>query len=245
MAGNKYYVYHVLLEDEVVYVGKGCGDRYKHPLSGKSHNKYLNELYFRHSLLEEAIANVVKVRDNLEEDVAYRIEREYIQDLLPKGNVQLKQPKINSSKKAPAKESKKVKKEAGEQEDTLIELPNNYENFKQYIQYLYDQKEDRCVSIREFVKSKKLNKSWKPMYSFIDNFLEVEPKGYKENGGHNSDDWADEKGISVASRNAFTTWRSRRVKTQECTVEDYNKWLEKHIKRKGEVFVFGLEEKDE
>lgn len=44
---NNFYVYKVYHNDELVYVGKGQCQRVKHVLSGASHNKNLNELYYR------------------------------------------------------------------------------------------------------------------------------------------------------------------------------------------------------
>lgn len=38
-----YYVYVCKVDGEVAYIGKGKGDRWKHCLSGKSHNRKLNE----------------------------------------------------------------------------------------------------------------------------------------------------------------------------------------------------------
>ena len=43
---KKYYVYRVFFQDQLIYVGKGKGDRVKHVLSGCSHNKHLNEVYY-------------------------------------------------------------------------------------------------------------------------------------------------------------------------------------------------------
>ncbi len=44
---NKYYVYEwfIVSTDEVFYVGKGCGDRYK-KLSGR--NKFFMDMYRTH-----------------------------------------------------------------------------------------------------------------------------------------------------------------------------------------------------
>lgn len=50
---DKYYVYKVFVNDEIIYVGKGKGKRYEHTLSGCSHNDKLNEFYFRNKLLGE------------------------------------------------------------------------------------------------------------------------------------------------------------------------------------------------
>jgi hypothetical protein len=42
---NEYYVYVVWLGNEVVYIGSGKGDRYKHVSNGRSHNESLNLLF--------------------------------------------------------------------------------------------------------------------------------------------------------------------------------------------------------
>ena len=55
---DKYYVYKVTVEDEIIYVGKGKGDRYKHATSGKSHNFKLNKFYFEHLLLSRPCPSV-------------------------------------------------------------------------------------------------------------------------------------------------------------------------------------------
>lgn len=41
-----YFVYGVWVDDDLVYVGQGKGDRWKHPTSGISHNKELNKIFF-------------------------------------------------------------------------------------------------------------------------------------------------------------------------------------------------------
>lgn len=84
---NKYYVYCVKLEDEIVYVGKGKGDRYKHCLSGVSHNKGLNEIYFKHQLglCVKPTINIVEYFDN--SDKAYYAEAILIEELQPECNI--------------------------------------------------------------------------------------------------------------------------------------------------------------
>lgn len=45
----KYYVYHAYgLNGELLYVGKGSGDRYKHCNSGVSHCFELNRYFFEY-----------------------------------------------------------------------------------------------------------------------------------------------------------------------------------------------------
>jgi hypothetical protein len=45
-SGDKYYVYLVRHNDELLYVGKGFGNRYKHVNNGSSHVVGLNRLFF-------------------------------------------------------------------------------------------------------------------------------------------------------------------------------------------------------
>lgn len=73
MIENKYYVYHVLHEGEIVYVGKGKGNRYLHATSGASHSKGLNELWMKHTLLGESkpIVSIVEYFTR-EEDSLHR-----------------------------------------------------------------------------------------------------------------------------------------------------------------------------
>lgn len=47
MSENKYYVYEYFIKptDEIFYVGKGCGDRYK---TTKGRNKFFSDMYNSH-----------------------------------------------------------------------------------------------------------------------------------------------------------------------------------------------------
>ena len=90
----KYYVYKVFLKDEVIYVGKGQGDRSKHVLSGKSHNVKLNEYYFKHKLLGEMLPFVKKVKYFEEECEALQYETYLIRDLLPDCNIRGTKEKV-------------------------------------------------------------------------------------------------------------------------------------------------------
>lgn len=47
---KKFYVYYVTIEDVIVYIGKGNGNRYKHALSGISSVKAFNRLYVLNEL---------------------------------------------------------------------------------------------------------------------------------------------------------------------------------------------------
>ena len=87
MNKNKYYVYQVIVGVEVVYFGKGQGERYRHSTSGKSHNYNLNLAWFEHVLLgyNAPIVEIIK-RFNLEED-ALDYEMDKIITHLPKFNI--------------------------------------------------------------------------------------------------------------------------------------------------------------
>lgn len=76
-----YYVYTAEYDGEIVYVGKGKGDRYKHTYSGISSSRYLNMLYFSGERVAVAIH-----KDNLTSEDAYALEQELIQTHQPLGN---------------------------------------------------------------------------------------------------------------------------------------------------------------
>lgn len=71
---NMYYVYLVVQDMEVVYVGKGIGNRYTHVHSGTSHKYEFNQAHFLNIPLE-----VVIYKDNLEESAALLLETELIE----------------------------------------------------------------------------------------------------------------------------------------------------------------------
>jgi len=86
---NKYYVYTVSVDNEVVYVGKGKNDRAEHVTSGCSHNKGLNELYFRHKLLGEDLP-LVEIYSSVSENVALAEEHLLVKRYNPRCNSALK-----------------------------------------------------------------------------------------------------------------------------------------------------------
>lgn len=47
-----HYVYIVFVDRNIRYIGKGCGDRYVHAISGTSHVWELNKAYFSDSVIE-------------------------------------------------------------------------------------------------------------------------------------------------------------------------------------------------
>ena len=83
----KYYVYRVLLEGEVVYVGKGSGNRVNHVLSGCSHNSKINEAYFRNKLLGEPAMTVEIVEYFTTSKEALKAESVLVKTLNPDYNI--------------------------------------------------------------------------------------------------------------------------------------------------------------
>ena len=80
----KYYVYHAYgLNGELLYVGKGSGDRYKHCNSGVSSSFHLNEYFFKNG--NESIDTKI-VREFDCEIEALEYEKVCIQTLKPKFN---------------------------------------------------------------------------------------------------------------------------------------------------------------
>jgi len=78
---NKYYVYVAIKEDEVVYVGKGTGSRYKHLISGKSHVYEANECFF---MGINFTTKIIASFDTSEEALSF--ESKMIKDINPTWN---------------------------------------------------------------------------------------------------------------------------------------------------------------
>jgi hypothetical protein len=78
---DKYYVYFVYVVEELVYIGKGKGNRFLHPTSGKSSCAELN----RHFFLGDRIETVIQ-KEGLTDKEASALERESIKNLKPKYN---------------------------------------------------------------------------------------------------------------------------------------------------------------
>ena len=78
---KKSYVYAVVHESEIVYIGKGNKSRWKHASNGKSHNIKLNELFY-----QGEIVDVFIFRDGLSDGEALRWEAELIEEISPAFN---------------------------------------------------------------------------------------------------------------------------------------------------------------
>lgn len=78
----EYYVYTGILSDTIVYVGKGCGDRYLHLNSGKSSCYEANKLHFEGGSL---IVDIVEIFETSAE--AEKFEKSMIKEIKPIWNI--------------------------------------------------------------------------------------------------------------------------------------------------------------
>lgn len=78
---KKSYVYFVISNLELIYIGKGTDDRWQHSQSGKSHNKFINEYHKNYGNKCYLVAN------NLSSKAAYAIELKLIKTLRPLANI--------------------------------------------------------------------------------------------------------------------------------------------------------------
>lgn len=86
----KYYVYQATgINGELLYIGKGKGDRYKHCNSGISHCYGLNEYHFKHGRSAINTSILAYFETELE---ALHYEKECIQKLKPKLNTKETSP---------------------------------------------------------------------------------------------------------------------------------------------------------
>lgn len=76
LEGKEYYVYIVFVDTLPVYVGKGKGDRYKHPVSGCSSCPELNRDFFSGKYIE-----VMFVEEFMTEERALKVENEWISQI--------------------------------------------------------------------------------------------------------------------------------------------------------------------
>lgn len=90
---DKYYVYKAIgINGEILYVGKGINDRYKHCLYGGSQSKDLNRYYFQNGEDGSITVEIVKYFNNGNDALEY--EKEFIQTIKPLFNINENPDKI-------------------------------------------------------------------------------------------------------------------------------------------------------
>ncbi|APC44304.1 hypothetical protein [Pseudoalteromonas phage PH357] len=245
---KKFYVYKVLVKDEVIYVGKGQGGRCSHVLSGKSHNAKLNEYYYRHTLLGDECPVVKKVKYFEEDGLALKYESYLIRDLLPdcniRGTKEKEPPKRKTLTKKSVTKPKKKKtpkvnkipnkptpiKEPDVEDDNLIDLPNTYEDFIAYATSVYNEVSKGWTkhnTFRTWLYTKKIPVSWNMFEEYIDRYLEETPDAREDNGGHNKNVLTN--GLCKEARNSFNSWKTyfRKSKNREPSEEECIKKIDK------------------
>lgn len=78
---GEYYVYFAICDSDVVYIGSGKGDRYKHVNSGTSSCWLLNKLYFQNKTII-----CVRVVKGLTKEDSMSIEQILVESIKPLGN---------------------------------------------------------------------------------------------------------------------------------------------------------------
>lgn len=78
---GEYYVYFAICDADVVYIGSGKGDRYKHVNSGISSCWFLNKLYFANKTII-----CVRVIQGLAKDDSMLLEQILVEAIQPFGN---------------------------------------------------------------------------------------------------------------------------------------------------------------
>lgn len=177
----EYYVYQVSISDEVVYVGKGKGSRYKHATSGKSHNFKLNKYYFEHLLLGKEQPRVDIVAWFEEEYQALKYEKFLISDLLPECNIRCKvepEPlKEDVHEHEDVEKEDKVVEEVADDGDIYIEdIPYLYEDFKTYLEELYQCYVENSSAVQQFkfkwfVRQKRNLKKYQDHLELLDKLI--------------------------------------------------------------------------
>ena len=130
MEDFNYYVYKVIVDNRLVYVGKGKGSRLNHVTSGSSHNSKLNEYYFRYKLLNETEPLVHIVKEFIYEGSALRYEKFLIRKYLPECNSTYITPVSNIRHTKNKDKSGKVSVVSGK--DTSWSFDNLLENYLFY-----------------------------------------------------------------------------------------------------------------
>lgn len=114
---SKYYVYAAYgLDGELLYVGKGSGERYKHCNSGTSSNKNLNRYYFNNGEGDCITTKVVKYFHTDEEALQY--EKHLIETEKPMFN--------NEVERLSIKEMTQLKKLESGRKVNFRQLAENY-----------------------------------------------------------------------------------------------------------------------
>lgn len=215
---EQYYVYEVKIGDEVVYVGKGRGDRYLHATSGKSHNFKLNKFYFEHLLLSKPLPVVEIVEYFPTEIKALRHEKFLISEYLPECNIR---GKVNHSAEKPLK----VFEEDYTDDTFITPVPDDYDNFKIYFNSCYEDYLSNSVAenphpLKWYVYGKLISDGWMHYRDMLSDYYKELTDDYedkrKNNKGRPRKSFLD---MTDTQRHAFYKWQ-RKVVGYKLSLED-------------------------
>lgn len=219
---EQYYVYIVTLVDEIVYIGKGQGSRVNHVLSGKSHNKFINEAYYRSTLLGEPMMEVEISQWFSKEKAALSYENRLIKE---------NKPKFNVAGNILHKDSQLYLKD-------FVNIPNSYEDFKVYIQtcyseYLLMSEAENPHPLKWYVYGKLISDSWLEYYDMLKDYFNELTVVYedkrKTNKGRPTKSFPSMFGMNTCERKAFYNMQTRSgvkycLSSQE-DIDEVESWL--------------------
>lgn len=140
---NKYYVYAAYgLEDELLYIGKGCGSRWKHCIYGASSSTDLNRYFFQNGEIGSIKVKIMQLFEK--EQDALKFEMCSIATMNPKFNKNFNDPSVIKSKNLT------------DFEKLVIGLSVDYSRLmKQYIKAIENEDKDVIKMISEYSEEHK------------------------------------------------------------------------------------------
>ena len=225
---EQYYVYIVTLVDEIVYVGKGQGRRFNHVLSGKSHNKYINEAYYRSTLLGEPMMEVEIGQWFSSSEDALKHEAGLIREHRPvfnvAGNGDVRVPKKKSKRQNPLPLKKETKLTPPLKPHFwpkgFTDIPEGYEEFKDYMkdryeEYLVLSQAENPHPLKWYIYGKLISDAWINYYTMLEDYFneltEVYEDRRKGNTGRPRKSFRGIFDMSESQRNAFYKWQRKVV----------------------------------
>ncbi len=221
---KEFYVYEVRLKGELVYVGKGTGRRFNHVLSGRSHNRHINETYFKSTLLGEPPleVDIIKWFDCSDEALAYESDliNTHKPDFNIRGNGSVKPP---SKKKAVISRVKNPNPPTGRNPlwpKDHYNVPDDYDCFKVYFNGCYEDYLSKSVAenphpLKWYVYGKLISDGWIHYHDMLSDYYKELTEDYedkrKNNKGRPRKSFRDLLDMTDRQRHAFYKWQRKEV----------------------------------
>lgn len=237
---EQHYVYIVTLKDEIVYVGKGQGRRINHVLSGSSHNKYINEAYYRSTLLGEPSMEVEIDSYFYSSEDALKCEAALIRKHKPPFNV------VGNIKLPNKNKPKNITGFCDNNQETLLypniatDIPCDYEDFKVYMKSCYEEylelsQAEKPHPLKWYIYGKLISDAWINSYSLLEDYFKELTEGYEDkrssNTGRPRTSFPSKLNMNEKERKAFYNMQTRSgIKYSLSSEDDISKvrsWLHK------------------